>query len=98
MTADAAASDEEARLLLKRSTVLLVSGIVMAFVGIAVFASFIPDENPVRRLESVAVAPVLPAPSTESVWTNVFQYASHALRPLGMLIFIEAVAWFLLRQ
>ena len=59
------------------SLYLLVSGVLMAFVGMGVFVFTITD------------------PEKNS---NVWKYVFAALRPFGLLIFIEAIAWFLLRQ
>lgn len=61
----------------QRSTLLLVGGVVMAFVGIGIFYNSTPlySENP---------------SSQEMLLVN--------LRPTLMLIFIEALAWFLLKQ
>lgn len=56
---------------------LLVSGVIMCFVGIGIFYATI---------------------STPNIDKTFAQMAHEAIRPLGMLIFIEALAWFLLKQ
>lgn len=66
-----------AETLFKRSTYLLTGGVLMAFVGVAVFYATLPE--PLRE------------ESASSYWIRAF-------RSGGMLIFLEAIAWFLLRQ
>ena len=66
--------------LYSRSTLLLVGGIVMSFVGIGVFWAALPS---------------VPVTTTEPA---LLAYALQAIRPLAMLFFVEAIAWFLLRQ
>jgi hypothetical protein len=66
--------------LFSRSTLLLSGGIVMSFVGIAVFWAALPTFD--------AFTPDTP----------LYRYIMLTLRPVGMLIFVEAIAWFLLRQ
>lgn len=56
---------------------LLVSGVIMCFVGIGIFYVTIPQ-------------------TTEGKSISTMTY--EAIRPIGMLIFIEALAWFLLKQ
>lgn len=66
-----------AEMLFKRSTYLLTGGVLMAFVGVAVFYATLPE-------------PVRDEPQST--------YLIHSFRSVGMLIFLEAIAWFLLRQ
>jgi hypothetical protein len=61
-----------------KSTILLISGILMAFVGIFIFYLSLSDY------------------SMEKMSANEFFFVS--IRPATMLVFIEAIAWFLLRQ
>lgn len=60
-----------------RSTVLLVSGIAMAIIGVAVFYFSLPQHGTVQSLTDLLL---------------------QAARPGAILFFLEAVAWFLLRQ
>lgn len=63
--------------LFTRSTYLLTGGVMMAFVGVAVFYATLPE------------------PGRDETQTT---YWIRAVRSAGMLIFLEAIAWFLLRQ
>ncbi|RUW97104.1 hypothetical protein EOA30_28640 [Mesorhizobium sp. M8A.F.Ca.ET.059.01.1.1] len=72
--------------LFSRSTLLLVGGVVMSFIGVAVF------------FLSLFSSEISPSPVT-----SFFDLLSSprfllAYRAFAMLIFIEAIAWFLLRQ
>lgn len=79
---DVARAVELAIGLYSRSTLLLVGGIAMAFVGIGVFWASLPAVPQVPgNLNEVALA-----------------YLPLAVRPVAMLVFVEAIAWFLLRQ
>ncbi|MBL0089756.1 MAG: hypothetical protein IPP44_24985 [Ideonella sp.] len=60
-----------------RSTVLLISGIAMAIIGVAVFYFSLPSGEPGQSLTDLLI---------------------RAARPAAILFFLEAVAWFLLRQ
>ncbi|BFP39510.1 hypothetical protein FGF1_03550 [Flavobacteriaceae bacterium GF1] len=65
--------------LYSRSTLMLVSGILMSVVGIIVFAFFLPDP--------------------ENFTVDQFEkYLMYSIRPTMMLIFIESVAFYLLKQ
>jgi hypothetical protein len=84
--------------LFSRSTLLLVSGLVMAFVGVGVF--FV-------SLTEVTGLPSTPAPQiSEAASINAgFWFQTIGTRQLiltfkstVMLVFLEAIAWFLLRQ
>ncbi len=70
-------AERRAEILFARSTLLLGGGIIMAFVGVAIFYVTLPEG---AKDDSV-----------ESYWLR-------AIRPTGVLIFVEAIAWFLLRQ
>jgi len=61
----------------QRSSIMLLAGIVMAFVGVGAFYASIPTVGPDTKLEG---------------------YLMQSLRPTAMLVFVEALAWFLLRQ
>lgn len=60
-----------------RSTLQLAGGIILTFVGVAIFYITLPETGTNETLES---------------------YLPKAIRPTGVLIFVEAIAWFLLRQ
>lgn len=83
ITAEAFLSDQVqtaaaiANALYDRSTLLIVGGIVMAFVGVGVFYATVPETHDVASLGA---------------------YLPRVVRPTGILIFVEAIAWFLLRQ
>lgn len=61
----------------QRSSIMLLAGVVMAFVGVGAFYVSLPPVGPDTTLEA---------------------YLMQSLRPAGMLVFVEALAWFLLRQ
>jgi len=63
--------------LYSRSNLLLAGGIIMAFVGMAVFWVSLAQSY---------------------VGSNPTAYLVRAIRPFAMLVFVEAIAWFLLRQ
>lgn len=77
LAADVSAASERATDLLSRSTLMLVAGVVIAFIGVAVFYVSLPQFQP-----------------GEDRWT----YLEKGIRPTGMLVFVEGIAWFLLRQ
>lgn len=144
LQSDVERAEERARDIYKRSTILLAGGIVMAFVGVAVFYVTLPtsfgvptneldrerylvevqrnlqlqrqifllrrgiearsSQSPNKKLDEgdqddsdFAPARVIdPGPvQKQSEW---LLFASRSLRPTGMLIFMEGIAWFLLRQ
>jgi hypothetical protein len=87
--------------LFSRSTLLLVSGLVMAFIGVAVFFVSLSDV--------VATFPTAPAPTSSGAESEPTQMASWfqtigarqvilTFKSTVMLVFLEAIAWFLLRQ
>lgn len=67
------------------SLYLLGSGVAMAFIGMAVFILTIPSREVVLQ----------DLQSPEIDWKV---YLIVTIRPLGVLVFMEAIAWFLLRQ
>lgn len=132
LESDVERAEERARDVYRRATILLGGGIVMAFVGVALFYLTLPSsatsvptsvlaESEIereryclerdylareyrsrqddslspreRQLRDEAFAPR--QPKEEHPW---LLFASHSLRPTGMLIFMEGIAWFLLRQ
>lgn len=70
-------AEYRAETLFKRSTFLLTGGVLMAFVGVAIFYA------------------TLPAPPQGQILAT---YWVSGIRAAGMLVFLEAIAWFLLRQ
>jgi hypothetical protein len=70
-------AERRADVLFVRSTLLLGGGIIMAFIGVAIFYVTLPES---AKDDSI-----------ESYWLRT-------IRPTGVLIFVEAIAWFLLRQ
>jgi hypothetical protein len=132
LESDVERAEERARDVYRRATILLGGGIIMAFVGVALFYLTLPsptssatstspelerdryvleierqryleeryylehrDKTSIRERPS---AEDMFAPSQakeEHPWLN---FAQHSLRPTGMLIFMEGIAWFLLRQ
>lgn len=67
------------------SLYLLMVGVVMAFVGMGAFFSALPDFSTFAALEK----------ASPTHWES---YAVASIRPFGLLVFIEAIAWFFLRQ
>jgi hypothetical protein len=100
---EVARSHARADILFNRSTLLLAGGIVMAFIGVIVFYLTLPETTPAAGKSitdatatvSQGATAVSHAASDASILSN---YALHAIRPTGVLIFLEAIAWFLLRQ
>ncbi len=80
---------ERSEELFLRSTLLLVGGVVMAFVGVAIF--FVVLSSALRGLGT---------PEVDS--SRIFGLSESqiflAFKSTAMLVFIEAIAWFLLRQ
>jgi hypothetical protein len=125
---DVLKAEERARDIYRRSTILLGGGIVMAFVGVALFYVTLPTWSPsessplIMRDRPDIYSPLqlereywrelylrqrsplerdLPAYESRPPASEVhpwLTFASHSLRPTGMLIFMEGIAWFLLRQ
>ncbi len=131
LESDVVKAEERARDVYKRSTILLGGGIVMAFVGVALFYVTLPvtsggafDPRTIgerdrqeefryevmRRLDYLSEDRIRPRSDLDDLrhllaedrptgeehpWLT---FASHSLRPTGMLIFMEGIAWFLLRQ
>ncbi|XOB61556.1 hypothetical protein ACMC56_13255 [Campylobacterota bacterium DY0563] len=61
----------------RRSLILLSSGILMSFIGMAIFFFSLPNTNEYKDINSFIVS---------------------IIKPLFILFFIEAIAWFLLKQ
>jgi hypothetical protein len=74
---DVAVTTIRADAIFARSTLLLVGGIIMAFIGVSIFYVTLPETSKDEALNA---------------------YWPHVVRPTGVLIFIEAISWFLLRQ
>ncbi len=89
---------DKADQLYNRSTYLLVGGIFIAFVGIVIFViSTSPDSMP---LQFEKMIPGNSNTGKESTVPSITDYSMilRFIRSFGMLIFIESVAWYLLRQ
>jgi hypothetical protein len=94
---------ERSEELFSRSTLLLVGGVVMAFVGVAIFFVSLSEAG-VGLSGAPIITSVTGNVSVQPVnldWLlsgvssrQIFQ----AFKSTAMLIFIEAIAWFLLRQ
>ena len=113
LESDVVKAEERARDVYRRSTILLSGGIVMAFVGVALFYVTLPQSTAgssdsqlmaerlelrylyASRLDDRAPLTYSRPSGEEHPWLT---FASHSLRPTGMLIFMEGIAWFLLRQ
>lgn len=74
---DVESAGRRADALFARSTLLLTGGIIMAFIGVAIFYVTLPETKGEETLATY--------------WPKV-------VRPTGVLVFVEAIAWFLLRQ
>ena len=72
---DLIVAETRVRELYSRSTLLLVAGLIMAFVGVLIFYFTIPQQN-----------------------NDINSFLLSSIRPSLILIFIESIAWFLLRQ
>jgi hypothetical protein len=93
---DVTAADYRTRLVFGRSTLLLVAGVTMAFIGVTIFYVTLPESG------TVTTGVLLPAQTADGASRlpspDIWGYVRSALRPTGVLIFLEAIAWFLLRQ
>jgi hypothetical protein len=67
---------------------MLFSGIIIAFIGIAVFAVYAPEPQLVKQGDANA----------GPLYEEFKEFLMRSLRPIGMLFFVETIAWFLLRQ
>jgi hypothetical protein len=74
---DVQSAGERADKFFERSTLLLAGGIIMAFIGVAIFYVTLPETKAEETFSTY--------------WIKV-------IRPTGVLFFLEAIAWFLLRQ
>jgi hypothetical protein len=88
-------SERRAESLFERSTLMLAGGIIMAFIGVAIFYVTLPD--PPISPESAYLTGPTSQPNGLSD-DKLKWYLLRAIRPAGVLIFVEAIAWFLLRQ
>lgn len=96
LSAEVLATQQRANQLYSRSTLLLLGGIVMAFIGVGVFYVTLPElgsAEPTIRLQSEG----RPGPASITR-TDLTNYLARAIRPLGILFFVEGIAWYLLRQ
>jgi hypothetical protein len=92
--------------LFSRSTLLLAGGVVMAFVGVAVFFVSLTEVTPVNYASARSLAPAMPtaepisSPPSPTPFERIggWQQLFLTFKSTAMLIFIEAIAWFLLRQ
>jgi hypothetical protein len=92
---------ERSEQLYSRSTLLLVGGVVMAFVGVGVFFVSLRDLNSQSPLFEAALD--AGSPPKEAVAHGLLPNIPSSqifmtFKASAMLIFIEAIAWFLLRQ
>ena len=83
LQSEVVATGKRAEELFSRSTLLLAGGVIMAFIGVGIFYVTLPDATAIAYKDD-----------TGMIWA----YLRTALRPTGVLIFLEAIAWFLLRQ
>lgn len=88
-----------------RSLLMLGMGLVMAFVGVAIFYLTLPSDLGSGGAASITVSgevsgdvSVAAAKGEKAENSLAMSYLLSAIRPTAMLIFIEAIAWFLLRQ
>lgn len=108
LEADVLKAEERARDVYRRSTILLGGGIVMAFVGVALFYVTLPSPSTTGTdafigrdrldIEYFYLREARRPPGLTGDEHPWLTFASHSLRPTGMLIFMEGIAWFLLRQ
>jgi hypothetical protein len=103
LTEDVLQSRARAIELYSRSTLMLVAGIVMAFIGVAVFYVSLPEYGAEKKYlvpetlsPAIAPDPVPMKPADYKI--EMLSYLAHGIRPFGILVFLEGIAWFLLRQ
>jgi hypothetical protein len=97
---DVLAASRRSQVIFSRSTLLLSCGVVIAFVGVAIFYVTLPDAAHAGTVVSSSFNswPTVSTHRSYEVSTDVWAYLRSAIRPTGVLIFLEAIAWFLLRQ
>jgi hypothetical protein len=78
-----------------RSTLLLIGGVLMAFVGVGIFFVALSDYSSGASIADIFLRP--PA-SYSGILGIPGRQLFQGFRSTLMLIFIEAIAWFLLRQ
>jgi hypothetical protein len=85
--------DESARradLMYGRANLLLIAGVLMAFIGVGVFYTSLPA---ISDAVLMGPAPLIKGPDFD--WRP---YLLRTIRSAGVLASVEAIAWFLLRQ
>jgi hypothetical protein len=98
LAASVLGAEKRAEVLFSRSTLLLAGGILMAFIGVLVFYITLPDFS--YGSHNVLIEGSSNRVSIEDTKnsTVLSHYLLRAIRPMGVLMFLEAIAWFLLRQ
>ena len=93
---------ERSEELFSRSTLLLVGGVVMAFVGVSVFFVSLSEVGAINSINITAATGSVVTTSSQSSEGGLFGIPGRqffqAFKSTAMLIFIEAISWFLLRQ
>jgi len=88
---DIAEANRRATSLLFLAFFLLVGGVVMAFIGIVVFFALLPENSYINAFEFFSK-------DREFTSSDLTRQTFLAFKSTAVLIFIEAIAWFLLRQ
>lgn len=104
MIYDVRTAFDSAQSLLLRSNILLIGGILMSFIGVgAFFMSLTSFYSPTLSPEIVSAQNVsTPSriqtdPGGDGDWVSE-EFIMITIKSTGVLIFLEAIAWFLLRQ
>jgi len=81
---------ERADSLFARSNLMLLAGIIVAFLGVLLFA-LLTSLNELPNMEEASA-------ETENVSTRVVNAVLSNFRPTAIFIFLETISWYLLRQ
>ncbi|MBF0508290.1 MAG: hypothetical protein HQK57_05110 [Deltaproteobacteria bacterium] len=91
LAASVLGAEKRAQILFSRSTLLLAGGIIMAFIGVMVFYFTLPYSDD-RGFDYYSRSLLRGEPSTKQDSNILFTYLFHAIRPVGVLVFLEGNA------
>jgi hypothetical protein len=102
LAADISNVSSRADALFARSSLMLIAGIIVAFVGITVYAflttEHLPDPVPFLRPDKPPTFDELIKLKREDILLGVVSSIARNFRYVIIFIFVETIAWFLLRQ